>query len=84
MAADEGSEPARLVLIDDSRDRDPITNHGLHRSTLRVTARVGKIVELLAEDTATVGRGLFVLDMEGGREDALLHVAIMLVKLPLC
>ena len=45
---------------------------------------MGKVVELLAEDTAAVGRDLFVLDMEGGREDALLHVDLLLFDLLLC
>ena len=45
---------------------------------------MGKIVELLAEDTATIGPDLFVPDMEGDPEDALLHVELLLVKLLSC
>ena len=34
---------------------------------------MGKIVELLAKDTTTRGRDLFVPDTEGGSEDELLR-----------
>ena len=45
---------------------------------------MGKIVELLAEDTATVGPDLFVPDIEGDPEDAFLHVELLLVELQSC